>query len=105
MKVSTIYTRAMFTTEDLMRVTQERIKELCWKYFDTYNESTGAEKEELESDLELELDILSDYRREYEEIRRDRDTLLEEEGFRPYSTADEGSIIFEGDVINDTDNM
>lgn len=95
----------MFTTEDLMRVTQERIKELCWKYFDTYNESTGAEKEELESDLELELDILSDYRREYEEIRRDRDTLLEEEGSRPYSTADDGSIIFEGDVINDTDNM
>lgn len=95
----------MFSTDDLMRVTQERIKELCWKYYDTYNGSTRAEKEELESDLELELEILSDYRREYEEIRRDRDTLLEEEGFRPYSTDDDESIIFEGDVINDTDNM
>lgn len=104
MKVSEIYTRAMFFTEDLMRVTQEGIKELCWKYIDTYNESTGAEKEELESDLELELDILRDYRREYEEIRRDRDTLREESDLRPYSTADDGSIIFEGDEINDTDN-
>lgn len=104
MKVSTIYTRAMFFTEDLMRVTQDRIKELCWKYFDTYNESTGAEREELESDLELELDILRDLRKEYEEIRRDRDVILEESGSRPYSTDDDGSIIFEGDVINDTDN-
>ena len=101
MKVSTIYTRAMFFTEDLMRMTQERIKELCWKYFDTYNESTGAEKEELESDLEVELEILSDFRREYEEIHRDRDTFLEEEGFRPYSTDEDGSIIFEGDAINE----
>lgn len=101
MKVSTIYTRAMFFTEDLMRMTQERIKELCWKYYDTYNESTGAEKEELESDLELELEILSDFRREYEEISRDRETLFEEEGFRPYSTDDDGSVIFEGDVINE----
>lgn len=105
MKIETIYTRAMFFTEDLMRVSQERIKELCWKYFDTYNESTGAEREELESDLELELDILRDLRREYDEIRRDRDTLREESDLRPYSTADDGSIIFEGDVINDTDNM
>lgn len=105
MKVETIYTRAMFFTEDLMRVTQGRIKELCWKYFDTYNESTGAEREELESDLELELEILSDYRREYEEIKRDRDVILEESGSRPYSTVDDGSIIFEGDEINDTDNM
>lgn len=104
MKVSEIYTRAMFFTEDLMRVTQERIKELCWKYFDSYEENTGAEKEELESDLELELDILRDLHREYEEIRRDRDTLREESGSRPYSTADDGSIIFEGDVINETDN-
>lgn len=101
MKVSTIYTRAMFFTEDLMRGTQERIKELCWKYHDTYNESTGAEKEELESDLEVELEILSDFRREYEEISRDRDTLLEEEGYRPYSTDDDGSVIFEGDTINE----
>ncbi len=105
MKVSEIYTRAMFFTEDLMRVTQERIKELCWEYFDSYEENTGAEKEELESDLELELDVLRDLRREYEEIRRDRDTLREESGIRPYSTADDGSVIFEGDVINDTDNM
>lgn len=105
MKVSEIYTRAMFFTEDLMRETQERIKELCREYVDSYEEVTGAAKEELESDLELELDVLRDLRREYEEIRRDRDTLLEEEGFRPYSTADDGSIIFEGDVINDTDNM
>ena len=104
MKVSEIYTRAMFFTEDLMRVTQERIKELCWEYFDTYEENTGAAKEELESDLELELDVLRDLRREYEEIRRDRDTLREEGDLRPYSTADDGSIIFEGDVINDTDN-
>ncbi|WP_405329610.1 hypothetical protein [Fibrobacter sp.] len=88
-----------------MRVTQERIKELCWEYFDSYEENTGAEKEELESDLELELDVLRDLRREYEEIRRDRDTLREESGIRPYSTADDGSVIFEGDVINDTDNM
>lgn len=101
MIVSTIYTRAMFFTEDLMRVTQEQIKELCWKYFDTYNENTGAEKEELESDLELELDVLRDLRREYEEIRRDRDTLLEEEGYRPYSTGDDGSVIFEGETINE----
>lgn len=101
MKVSTIYTRAMFSTDDLMRVTQDRIKELCWKYCDTYNGSTRAEKEELESDLELELEILSDYRREYEEIRRDRDALLEEEGYRPYSTDDDGSVIFEGDIINE----
>ena len=105
MKVETIYTRAMFFTEELMRVTQERIKELCWKYFDTYNESTRAEKEELESDLELELELLSKYRREHEEIRRGRDVILEESGTRPYSTADDESIIFEGDVINDTDNM
>lgn len=104
MKVSEIYTRAMFFTEDLVRVTQDSIKELCWEYFDSYEENTGAAKEELESDLELGLDILRDLRREYEEIRRDRDTLLEEEGFRPYSTDDDGSIIFEGDVINDTDN-
>lgn len=104
MRIETIYTRAMFFTEDLMRVTQDSIKGLCWKYFDTYNESTGAEKEELESDLELELDILRDYRREYDEIRRDRDVILEESGSRPYSTADDGSIIFEGDEINDTDN-
>lgn len=95
----------MFFTEDLMRVTQERIKELCWKYFDTYSESTGAEREELESDLEMELDILRDLRREHEEISRDRATIWEEEGLRPYSTADDGSVIFEGDVINDTDNM
>lgn len=101
MKVSTIYTRAMFRTDDLVRVTQERIKELCLRYYDTYNGSTRVEKEELESDLELELEILSDYRREYEEIRRDRDTLLEEEGFRPYSTDDDGSVIFEGDIINE----
>lgn len=104
MKVSEIYTRAMFFTEDLVRVTQDSIKELCWEYFDSYEENTGAAKEELESDLELGLDILRDLRREYEEIRRDRDTLLEEEGFRPYSTDDDGSIIFEGEVINDTDN-
>lgn len=91
----------MFFTEDLMRGTQERIKKLCWKYYDTYNESTGAEKEELESDLEVELEILSDFRREYEEINRDRDTLLKEEGFRPYSTDDDGSVIFEGDTINE----
>ena len=91
----------MFFTEDLMRGTQERIKKLCWQYFDTYNESTEAEKEELESDLEVELEILSDFRREYEEISRDRDTLLEEEGVRPHSTDDDGSIIFEGDVINE----
>lgn len=104
MKVSEIYTRAMFFTEDLVRETQDRIKELCWKYFDTYNESTGAEQEELESDLELELDVLRDLRREYEEIRRDRDTLREESDLRPYSTAEDGSIIFEGDEINDTDN-
>lgn len=101
MKVSTIYTRAMFTTHDLMKMTQGRIKELCLKYYDTYNGSTETEKEGLESDLELELEILSDYRREYEEIRRDRDTLLEEEGYRPYSTDDDGSVIFEGDVINE----
>ena len=101
MKVSTIYTRAMFCTDDLIRVSQERIKELCLKYYDTYNGSTRTEKEELESDLELELEILSDYRREYEEIHRDRDTLLEEEGYRPYSTDDDGSVIFEGDVINE----
>lgn len=101
MKVSTIYKRAMIYTEDLMRMTQEHIKELCLKYYDTYNESTGAEKEELESDLELELDVLRDFRREYEEISRDRDTLLEEEGIRPYSTDDDGSVIFEGDVINE----
>lgn len=93
----------MFFTEDLMRVTQERIKVLCRKYYDTYNESTGAEKEELESDLELELDILRDLHREYEEIKRDRETLREESDLRPYSTADDGSIIFEGDVINETD--
>ena len=105
MKVSEIYTRAMFFTEDLMRVTQERIKELCWKYFDSYEEYTGAEKEELESDLELELDVLRDLRREYEEIKRDRDTLREESDLRPHSTADDGSIIYEGDIINDTDNM
>lgn len=104
MKVSEIYTRAMFFTEDLMRVTQERIKELCWEYFDSYEENTGAAKEEIESDLELELDVLRDLRREYEEIRRDRDTLREESDLRPYSTDDDGSIIFEGDVINDTDN-
>ena len=91
----------MFYTEDLMRMTQERIKELCWKYFDTYNENTEAAREELESDLELELDVLRDFRREYEEISRDRDTLLEEEGIRPYSTDDDGSVIFEGDVINE----
>lgn len=91
----------MYFTEDLMRLTQERIKELCWEYFDTYNESTGAEKEEHESDLELELDILRDLRREYEEIRRDRDTIIEEEGFKPYSTDDDGSVIFEGDIINE----
>ena len=105
MKVSEIYTRAMFFTEDLMRVTQDRIKGLCWKYFDSYEENTGAAKEELESDLELELDILRDLRREYEEIKRDRDTLREGSDLRPYSTADDGSVIFEGDVINDTDNM
>lgn len=104
MTIEEVYERAMFFTEDLMRVTQESIKGLCRKYFDTYNESTGAEKEELESDLELELDILRDLRREYEEIRRDRDTLREESDLRPYSTADDGSIIFEGDEINDTDN-
>lgn len=101
MKVSTIYTRAMFCTDDLIRVSQERIKELCLKYYDTYNGSTSTEKEELESDLKLELELLSDYRREYEEIRRDRDALLEEEGYRPYSTDDDGSVIFEGDVINE----
>lgn len=101
MKVSTIYTRAMFFTEDLMRTTQGRIKELCLKYYDTYNGSTEAEKEELESDLEVELEILSDFRREYEEISRDRDTIREEEGLRPYSTDEDGSIIFEGDVINE----
>lgn len=91
----------MFCTDDLIRVSQERIKELCLKYYDTYNGSTSTEKEELESDLELELELLSDYRREYEEIRRDRDALLEEEGYRPYSTDDDGSVIFEGDVINE----
>lgn len=101
MKVSTIYTRAMFTTRDLMRETQGRIKELCWKYYNAYNGSTESEKEELESDLEVELSVLSDFRREYEEIHRDRDTLLEEEGYRPYSTDEDGSIIFEGDVINE----
>ena len=101
MKFSTIYTRAMFATDDLIRETQERIKALCWEYYDTYNGSTRAEKEELESDLELELEILSDYRREYEEIHRDRDTFLEEEGYRPYSTDDDGSVIFEEDTINE----
>lgn len=101
MKVSTIYTRAMFFTKDLMSLTQGRIMELCWKYYDTYNGSTESEKEELESDLEVELNVLSDFRREYEEIRRDRDTLLEEEGYRPYSTDEDGSVIFEGDEINE----
>lgn len=91
----------MFYTMDLMQMTQERIKELCWEYYDTYNGSTGNEKEELESDLEVELEILSDFRREYEEIRRDRDTFLEEEGIRTYSTDEDGSVIFEGDEINE----
>lgn len=104
MKIEEVYERAMFFTEDLIRVTQEGIKGLCREYIDSYEETTGAAKEELESDLELELDVLRDYRREYEEIRRDRDVILEESGSRPYSTADDGRIIYEGDIINDTDN-
>ena len=91
----------MLTTKDLMSLTQKRIKELCWKYYNTYNGITETEKEELESDLEVELDILNEFRREYEEIRRDRDTFLEEEGYRPYSTDDDGSVIFEEDTINE----
>lgn len=104
MKVETIYTRAMIFTENLVRAEQRRLKRLCREYIISFEEVTGAESKELESDLELELDILRDLRKEYEEIRRDRDTLREESDLRPYSTADDGSIIFEGDEINDTDN-